>query len=220
MRKTIIHILVFVLLSLGVQANDFTSAGVDAGANLQPNEQPDDLFAQAEPDPPPPDDMSPPRGRMNRQRPFGPGPKQFERFRKNKMLELLELEEGQKEKFMEIMEGQREQRFGWMHEYMSTVDTLSKGLRSGEISDDRIDLLVDRLDRLEAAKLENQREFHTEARAILTPKQFGKLLIFEIRFESEILGKVSEFRRRHGGKPPGGRGFPGPPKKQNEEDSI
>ena len=49
MRKTIIHILVLVLLSFGVQANDFTSAGVDAGANLQPNEQPDDLFAQAEP---------------------------------------------------------------------------------------------------------------------------------------------------------------------------
>lgn len=220
MRKTIIYILVFVLLSLGVQAIDFTSAGADASTNIQPNEQPDDLLAQADPDPPPPDDMRRPRGRMDKQRRFGPAPKQFERFRKNKMLELLELEEGQKEKFMEIMEGQREQRFGWMREFMSTVDTLAKGLRFGEISDDKIEVLVDRLDRLEAAKLENQREFHTEARSILTPKQFGKLLIFEIRFESEILGKVSEFRRRHGGKPPGGRGFPGPPKKQNEEDSI
>lgn len=222
MKKTIIYTLAFVLLSSGVQATDINSIGADAGADLQPNEQPDDFFAQADPDgaPPPPDSMRPRRGDGGGHRPFGPDPRKFEQFRKQKMLEMLELEENQKEPFLEIMEGQREQRLGWMHEFMSTVDTLSKGLRTGEISDEEIDVLVNRLDRLEAAKLENAREFHTEARSILTGKQFGKLLIFEIRFESQILGKVNEFRRRRGGMPPGGPGSPGRPDWQKEEDSI
>ena len=54
-------------------------------------------------------------------------------------------------------------------------------------------------------------EFLTEARRILTPEQFGKLVVFHKRFESEILERLGRFREERMGDPAGPMGPGGMP---------
>lgn len=219
--KLIILALILALPNVGSAAGKPPYGERPAVDQPADNDFDDPFFAQAEVDAPPPDDAPPPMFGGGRWRPgFDGPPRQFERFRKKKMVEFLKLNDDQEEKFLEMVDSQRDRRFEWMREYMAAIDSLSAGLRSGDLPDSEIDRFARKIDELDGIKLEMTRTFHDEARSILSAEQFGKMLVFEIRFESQVLGKINEFRNRRGDFPPKGRRGPRDFDQPEENDSI
>jgi hypothetical protein len=213
MHKTIIYILAFMLISLAVKAVDRTPTQAPP-----PEGDPIDLMAQADDETPPPD-MPMPDG-MGGHPGFGPGPRKFEQIRKKKLLQFLQLDEDKADEFIGILDDHRKKTFLLVREHMSTSDSLARGIRSKALSEDEIERFVGKLDKLESDRLEQRRTFHSQVRPLLTAEQFGRLVVFQIRFEAQALGKLNEFRR-HRGRPGQGRRMPRPDADSFiEEDSI
>lgn len=152
---------------------------------------------------------------------FGHGPGKFERLRMKKLMQLLELEGEQKDAFVAIAEKYRDRRMEHMRSHMATVDSLASGIRSGSLDAKGIDRLVERLDQLESEQAKMKAGFREEVRPLLDAGQYGKLVVFEYRFEARILDRLKNFRRRGDGPPPGRP--PGPPENMDsflDNDSI
>jgi len=146
-------------------------------------------FAAVEDAPPAPD--APERPMKNR--------RHVEQFRMLKLLELLELGEDQEVDFLIAFKADRARR-GEIHEARETLVTeLADGLREGTIQDDRIFQLANEMEQLKAAYGEAAQQFLYVSRKILTPAQFGRLVVFQERFEFELLDKIRSFRDRRGG---------------------
>jgi len=132
---------------------------------------------------------------------FGHGPKRFERLRMNKLVEFLGLEGEDRETFVAASEKFGDSRMELDRLHRLTLDSLARGLREGGLSNEDIDRLVEKLDALEMKRQAVRREFREEIKPLLEPEQYGKLVVFEYRFEAQILDRLNEFRRR-GGPPP------------------
>jgi len=158
------------------------------------------LMAQAEGDSVwEPGDMPPP-GMPERPR-FGHGPKRLERLRMNKLVEFLGLEGEDRETFVAASEKYGNRRMELDLSHKATLDSLARGLRTGELNEGDVYRLTEKLDNLETERQATRREFREEIKPLLKPDQYGKLIVFEYRFEAQILDRLSEFRRR-GGPPP------------------
>lgn len=203
-HRIIITTLAIASLTAGVSTAGITV--VDSDSTLNPSEgcygapaeiyaQTDDDPEQGSPDPPYFDSQFPgPDG------PPGPGPRHLERLRLKKLLQLLDLDKDQRDRFVQLF---REMRTGMIKNRQQTkqlVDRLAKGLRSGNASDDEIQKLVTELDELEARQFEHMRTTHAEIKRILTPRQLGKFYVFRERFEKRIMEHLG---RRGKGRFPG-----------------
>ena len=124
----------------------------------------------------------------------GPGPQHLERLRLRKLLELLELDETQRDQFIELFRGMRAGMIENRNETKQIIDRLARGLRSGDISDEEIKGLLAELDRIDEQKFQHMRELHAEFKRILTPRQLGKFYIFRERFEPRILEHLGQRR--------------------------
>ena len=183
------------------------------------------VLAQAEPDTSQSQmsesDMPMRRGRFGKGGEFGHGPGKFERLRMKKLMQLLKLEGQQKDAFVVIAEKYRDQRRDLMRSHLATVDSLASGVRSGSLDAKSIDRLIGRLEELEAGQAKTKEEFRREVRPLLSAEQYGKLVVFDYRFEPRILDRLNNFRKHRGGPPPGMP--PGPPDDMDgflESDSI
>lgn len=180
-------------------------------------------LAQAEPDSLKKVQMDMPArpGPFGKRGEFGQGPRQFERLRMRKLIQLLNLEGEQREAFLAIAEKYRDKRRDHMRAHLKTVDSLANGLRQGDLDAEGIERYVKRLDELEAGQAKMKTDFRNEVRPLLNADQYGKLVVFEYRFEAQILDRLNEFRKRHGGPPEGMP--PEPPEDMDsflDEDSI
>jgi hypothetical protein len=199
MRKATIYILILLLVSFSVEAVEKSLA------DKQPaTDDPVDLLVQVDDETNASDTTAPLPDRMDKRPGFGHRHKRFEQIRKKKLLELLQLDEDKVDEFMNIMNDHRRKSFEWVKAHLATSDSLARGLRSKALSGEEIERFVDRLDKLEGDRLDQTRAFHNQVRPLLTAEQFGKLVVFQIRFEAEALGKLNEFRR-HRGRPGSGR---------------
>lgn len=133
---------------------------------------------------------------------FGPGPEKFERLRMRKLIELLGLEGEQKDAFVTIAENHRVRRMEQMRIHMATVDSLAVGIRSGSLDEKGIEGFVMRLEVMEARQMKMRKAFRDEVRPLLNTRQYGKLVVFDYRFEAKIFDRLNEFRKRRGGPAP------------------
>jgi Spy/CpxP family protein refolding chaperone len=132
------------------------------------------------------------RGRMG----WGKERKHLEQFRLLKLLELLDLKEDQEVDFITAFRTMRRERRELHEKRIEFVGKLADGLREQNLSDDDIRSLIYQI--TESAKQEGRvmENFLSTAQKILTPQQLAKLIIFQERFEYELLEEVRAFRER------------------------
>jgi len=134
----------------------------------------------------------PGRPEMERQR------RHLEQLRMLKLLEVLDLGDAQEQKFLDAFRKMRQAMKAADENKREVVDTLSQLLQAATHDDRQINRLVDSVVVLEGQKRETMTSFVTQARAILTAEQMGKLLVFQENFDYQLLERVREFRGQAG----------------------
>jgi len=129
---------------------------------------------------------------MERQR------RHLEQLRMLKLLEVLDLGDAQEQKFLDAFRKMRQAMKAADENKREVVDTLSQLLQAATHDDRQINRLVDSVVVLEGQKRETMTSFVTQARAILTAEQMGKLLVFQENFDYQLLERVREFRGQAG----------------------
>jgi len=189
-------------------------------ATLEPVNLPP-TFAQV-PNEPPPDESSFDRNRkrfgrqmqemhqQNHQR-----RKHLEQFRILKLLELLDLDDSQQIDFMQAFTTVRREMGNLDQQKQDVITRLSAGLYDRTVSDEEVYKMVDEIVRIEKEKRTMSERFMNESKRYLTAKQVGKLLIFQERFEYQLLEQVKQFRNRFGRDDSGAVPPDGPPIEPN-----
>jgi Spy/CpxP family protein refolding chaperone len=129
--------------------------------------------------------------------------KHIEQLRLLKMLEVLDLTEDHEPQFLMAFKGMRKAMRNLDESKQTIIRRLSKELKAEKPDTRQINNLVDSVLMIEAHKRESMQKFVDSSRAILTPIQIGRLLVFTERFEFELLERVREFRERQAPKGPG-----------------
>ncbi len=152
------------------------------------------IFAQAPPDEPGrPDPLAFPRHPGTEQR-----RRQLEQLRLAKLLEVLDLKDDQEAPFMDAYRSMRREQRQIEQDRAGAVRELSSGLETNSIDQRRIGELVNRLLVLASDRTRTVDDFVTSMRKVLTPQQLGRLVVFQERFELELLEKLRGFRGRMG----------------------
>lgn len=120
-----------------------------------------------------------------------------ENLRMMKLLETVDLSEEQSEKFVPLFHGFRKDIKSLIHERNALIDGI-KELIAAAVPDDRIKEELRKL-KLNRVQFNNRQDkFISDCETILTTPQLARLVIFQERFEREMLQSLREFRR-HGG---------------------
>jgi Spy/CpxP family protein refolding chaperone len=125
----------------------------------------------------------------------------FENLRMLKLLEVLDLSEEQSEKFIPLFHTFRKDMRALNEKKRDIVMRLS-GLIDSTGTDEEI---MAEIDNLRAVKRELDAlidTFADKVSEVLTAKQLGQFIIFQERFEREILKSLREFRQPPEGFPP------------------
>jgi Spy/CpxP family protein refolding chaperone len=156
------------------------------------------------------------RGRMG----LGKERKHIEQFRLLKLLELLDLKEDQEVDFIKAFRTMRSERRDLHEKRMELVNSLADGLRDQNIADNEIRQDVQQISELAKQEERVMENFLNTAQKILTPQQLGKLIVFQERFELELLEGVREFRERQQGAFESGNPPTQPPFENERKDSF
>ena len=134
-----------------------------------------------------------PRGQnppnMERQR------RPLEQLRLLKLLEVLDLTSSQEDPFLLAFRAMRKTQRDLDEQRGKLMVHLSDLVQTSPKDDKKINALVDSVVALGDQKRVEARAFLTKVRGFLTSEQIGKMVLFEERFEYELLERVREFRR-------------------------
>ncbi|SYZ74292.1 exported hypothetical protein [Candidatus Zixiibacteriota bacterium] len=120
--------------------------------------------------------------------------KNLENLRLLKLMEVLDLSDEQSPKFIEAYSSFRNDTRQINYDLQSAVDSLADNLTSGEIRKDQIDKSISRIASLRSLREQRLAQFHEKIAGFLTPEQMGKLVVFEERFERELIENIRGFR--------------------------
>jgi len=122
--------------------------------------------------------------------------KNLENLRMLKLLELLELDDKQSPEFIGVFAAFRKEGKEINQEIQSRIDSLAELLKSGNPSEDEIRARMAKIDDLKSERELKLKEFHNNVSKILTAVQMGRMVVFEERFEGELIGCVRGFREK------------------------
>lgn len=146
------------------------------------------------------DSFGPPRP------PFGEGgprgmkgqQKHLEQFRILKLLEFLDIQPDQETEFITLFRDMRRQQRDFDLQRRDLLDTLATRLDSDTSAEPEILALVDKVTQLQYRQQEAKTRFMDRARQLLTPRQLGRAVVFQERFELQLLEKLRGFHQRGG----------------------
>ena len=127
--------------------------------------------------------------------------KHIEQLRMLKLLEMLDLGEDQEVEFLTELSRFRSDMAKLDERRTVLLDSLAKGLGDSSLIEDRI---YDYGDRIRVTMIDHSKamtDFMDRCREILTPQQFGEMIVFQERFDKQLLERVRAFRE--GGGPRG-----------------
>ena len=128
--------------------------------------------------------------------------KHLEQFRTLKLLELLDLKEDQEVEFLTSFRKIRDTHKDLDDEKREMLGSLSEDLAAGKVDKHRLELALESYFQIEKRRQDAQMHFIDKIKSILTPEQTAKFILFEERFERELLEQVKAFHdRRQGGRP-------------------
>ncbi|MFH2036235.1 MAG: hypothetical protein ABIJ45_07530 [Candidatus Zixiibacteriota bacterium] len=134
--------------------------------------------------------------------------KNLDNLRLIKLLDLLELSDGQNDKFIAAYSSHRIESRQIREEIETEVQTLTNLIQAENPNDALIQKQIDKVEGLMEQMLNSVRKLHNKMKEILTVVQMGKMIVFENRFERELLETVRGFREKHGMMPDDDSTFP------------
>ncbi len=136
--------------------------------------------------------------------------KNLENLRLLKLLEVLDLDEDQNDLFISAFSKFRKNSKEIREKVEGEINILAEYLKQENRSDnvilEKVDLIVSMKEEFE----QERKRFFERVKDILTPEQLGRMMVFQERFERELLEQVRGFRAP---KPPDGlesMSVPGP----------
>jgi hypothetical protein len=141
----------------------------------------------------PGDPMHGPFGDPMRQR------KHLEELRMLKMLELLNLSSEQEIPFLTTFNQMRIEQRNLDEKSDVLLDSMATELALTKPNEARLKDLITRVKTLEKQRFQQINTFIDRVDSLLTTEQEAKLLIFQKRFEMELLEQIGRFRRGPGG---------------------
>jgi Spy/CpxP family protein refolding chaperone len=146
------------------------------------------------------DSFGPPRP------PFGDGglrgmrgqQKHLEQFRILKLLEFLDIQADQETEFITLFRHMRRQQRDYDLQRRDLLDTLTVRLERDSSDNKEILELVDKVTQLQFRQQEAKTQFMDKVRLLLTPRQLGRAVVFQERFELQLLEKLRGFHQRGG----------------------
>lgn len=118
----------------------------------------------------------------------------LENLRLLKLLEFLDLDDDQSSQFILFFSNFRKEARQLHADIKVKVEELAGILKTDKPSDSQITELVKQIDEMRLGHVRIAEEFHRKVAGILTPVQMGKMVVFENRFEKELIDTVRGFR--------------------------
>lgn len=158
------------------------------------------VFAQVTPDEQD-SDAGRGRGRLRRQmqQQMYQQQKHIEQFRMFELLKLMDLDEDQEIAFLTAYKHMRQEHEGIEQVRQEALTRLQEALRAEPIPEDVIETHVQRVLTLKRDKEELLDRFVDELGGFLTTAQVGRFVLFQERFEFELLKQLRGFHNRHEG---------------------
>ena len=125
-----------------------------------------------------------------------------------KLLDLLDLSEDTEMEFLVSFRAMRDKQQFLQQRRETVLRRLGEGLRADSLSPEKIHELVMMITGLRKEHLHESERFIAEMMKLLAPEQVGKLVIFQERFEHELLEQMRSYRERGGMRGGGRRGVP------------
>jgi len=126
----------------------------------------------------------------------------LDNLRMLKLLEVLDLDEDQSTEFIATFAAFRKEMKEIRKATETEVDQLIELLKEEKPPEDKIKEKIDEIDALKTRFNINMDNMRMKAKEILTTTQYAKMIVFQERFERELIKSVRGFR---GGKAPDGR---------------
>lgn len=126
----------------------------------------------------------------------------LDNLRMLKLLEVLDLNEDQNAEFIATYAAFRKEMKEIRKETESEVDQLIELLKNDTPDEDQINEKLDKIQKLKERFTANFDNLRIKAKEILTTIQYAKMVVFQERFERELIKSVRGFR---GDKPADGR---------------
>mgnify|MGYP001312276088 CR=1 FL=1 len=120
--------------------------------------------------------------------------KNLENLRMLKLMEVLDLSDEQSPRFIEAYASFRKDSRQINYDIQSAVDSLARILASPKIDNDLVTKSISQITSLKAKREQRLSDLHNKIESFLTTEQMGKLVVFEERFERELLECVRGFR--------------------------
>ncbi|NOY89150.1 MAG: hypothetical protein GXO93_07155 [FCB group bacterium] len=127
--------------------------------------------------------------------------KHLERFRMEKLLELLNLDKKSEKIFVNMFRQHRQEQRKLKRKRITIINDLADTLKFNSSNVPAIKNMLIKINALDKQKFELRQQFLNRIKTVLTPQQLGKLYVFQDRFEFEILEKMNKLHRWQG-KPP------------------
>ena len=125
--------------------------------------------------------------------------KHLEQLRMLKLLEFLDLNDDQEIEFLTRFKAMRDKEQQIEQQRRTKAQELADAIENDKVSDAEIDKLVEELKTIMRSKVDMLDSFMTDLKPLLTSRQRAKMLIFEDRFEFELLKRVNAFQQRRMG---------------------
>ncbi len=124
------------------------------------------------------------------------GRKHLEQFRLLKLLELLDMDDEQEVEFIVNFRKHRKELGKLARKRASITKELSQKVKGDEVTERDIRKTITLLEKNDHKRNMVQEQFMEGASAYLSPVQIGKLILFQEKFELELLEAVRGFRQR------------------------
>jgi len=124
--------------------------------------------------------------------------KYLEQLRLLKLLETLNLTEEQETKFVASFRVLRRDLHGLERERAAILMELSAAVEKEQVTAATVDQYTGKLKDMELRRRERGQQFLSDMKPVLSPEQLAKFILFQERFELELLERVREFRGRMG----------------------
>ena len=127
---------------------------------------------------------------MNKQR------QHLEQFRLLKLFELLDLDEDNEIAFLTKFRGMRKELGEVQGQRKELIEELAGSLKEEQVDREQVDRAIKNLSELEREKNKIIEHFIQEAHEFLDAEQLAKFIIFQERFEFELLERLKNFQGR------------------------
>lgn len=133
---------------------------------------------------------------MRRPRRAAPPPREkLELLRELKLLEVLDLTEEQSANFLPAFKGFQKKRGILAEKHDLLIRDLELALSEGDTDEQTLKQKLDKIEQNRRDQLQLRVEFYQKSQRILSTEQLARMLIFEQRFERELLQILERMRQ-------------------------